>query len=199
MYMQAIQKMRAAQAFAHDVGIRLQEMPEHPLIQPRHSNQKYIGFDREGQLSKCTGPVPGGTILTQGNGLTEYTNPLGNGTLYMYDNNTCNPSNPSCFSGADINPKGNAHIDHPNRSSSSHNINPVRYLLNTTFYAVWSIAYLPCGTWDRKKRKIFITVYWFDPEPEENTGGSLLAKLQAGDYHIKHVSLVIDKIVGGGS
>ena len=191
--------MNTAVAFAHDVADRLHEMPEHPIIQPRSGNQKYVGFDATGQLRKCTGSLPGGTIVTQSNGLTEYSDPYGNGMLYMYDNNTCSTSNPSCFPGAHINSSGNAHIDPPNTSVSPHRIHPVRFVMHTTFYAVWSITYLPCGTGTHYKRKIFITVYWIDPEPEEQSAGSVETKLHAGEYTLKSVSLVIDKVIGSAS
>ena len=75
-----------------------------------------------------------------------------NGTtnqLYLYDNNACIDPNPTwdadaCRTGSTITPAANAAIDHPNATSAAYDsINPIRSYRNTTYYAVWSVAYMP--------------------------------------------------------
>ena len=82
------------------------------------------------------------------------------------------------------------------RGSSYDSINPIRAYRNTTYYAVWSIAYLPCNTSSTDRRKIFVTVYWIDPEPSDSGIADVQTKIAAGTYTIKSVSLIVDKAIG---
>lgn len=197
----AMEKMNTANSIALDVADRLQGMPDNALVQAKTSNDKYVGFDASGVLRKCissssAGDSPAGAISTKATGLTEYTDPLNSSKLYLYDNNMCSEANPSCFSGTSITTAANANIDHPNTYTISVQINPVRFVRNTTYYTVWSVAYLPCNPANKNKRKIFITVYWIDPEPAETSAGEVSSKLASGMYTLKSVSLVTDKVIG---
>lgn len=138
-------------------------------------------------------------------GMTKYTNPTKDSiTPYLYDKNNCegktwldtdcggtSTSTITAANKVTVTTSANSNIDHPDPSkvvSTYNSINPIRSYKNTTYYAVWSVAYLPCNagtTTDR--RKIFITVYWFDPEPTGTT---------AGTATVKSVSIVVDKVIG---
>lgn len=204
----AIEKNNTAYSMVIDVAERLQRMPDNQLIQP--STSRYVGFDDGSdldydgvtfELNGCGGlsNTPSINITAQDPGMTIYTNPWGGGKLYLYDNNTCSDLNPYCFSSSTIEGSANSNLDHPNSISSTYreNINPIRFYRNTTYYAVWSIAYMPCSAGDdTTRRKIFVTVYWIDPEPIETTLLDVEAKIASGDYTIKSVSLVVDKTIG---
>lgn len=193
----AIGKINVANTIAFEVAERLQNLSDNALIQPKSGNAKYVGFDAStGQLKKCSGTSPSLAITTASAGLTEYTNPFGGNKLYLYDNNACSESNPSCFSGSTITSAANANIDHPNSATSPAAINPVRYIGGITYCVVWSVAYLPCATSSTDKRKIFITVYWIDPEPVDTNVAAVQTKITAGIYTVKSVSLVVDKVIG---
>ena len=123
--------------------------------------------------------------------------------MYLYDNNACIDPNPTwdadaCRTGSTITPAANAAIDHPNATSAAYDsINPIRSYRNTTYYAVWSVAYMPCnaGT-NTDRRKIFVTVYWIDPEPTDTTTAAVQTKIQNGTATVKSVSIVVDKAIG---
>lgn len=206
----SIEKSNTAYAMANDVADRLQRMSDNSLIL-HNTNRKCVGYvtasaDLRGCSDTGVNPPPncnaGGTpqvpLSFNATGLTILTNPnVTTGTLYLYDNNLCTGQMWSDCRGnlsvaSNIN-TANANIDHPNAISTAYDsINPIRSYKNTTYYAVWSVAYLPCattGTGDR--RKIFITVYWLDPEPTAVTAAGALT-----GSTLKSVSLVADKTIG---
>lgn len=218
----AVERNNTAYTMALDIADRLQRMADNALIQPKTGNAKYIGYegttdlDSDGQtmdLNFCSGTPPSATsipsinINTTTTGLTALTNPwnTGAGLLYYYDNNACSSTAlwDACKATiSSIQTGANARIDHPNtttESSTYHidSISPIRSYRNTTYYAVWSVAYMPCnaGT-NTDKRKIFITVYWIDPESADTTIAAVQAGITSGAYVVKSVSLVVDKTIG---
>lgn len=188
----AMSKNNTAFSMAMDIGDRLQRLSDNALIQPKAGNNKFVGFNASGSLRRCVGGVPSGAIAINEVGMSEYTNPYNGTNLYLYDQNGCTNANPYCLSGGLITDAANANIDHPNSVASAayDNIRPVRFIDNTTFYGVWSVAYIPCNASNTKTRKIFITVYWIDPEPTGATPGTLTAGM------IKNVSITVDKVIG---
>lgn len=199
----SIEKNNTAYAMLMDVAERLQRMPDNTLIQP--GTAKYVGYNSSGELRKCSAGVITTTPVTSDvTGKTEYTNPW-NGTsnqLYLYDNNGCENTTwvtTACRAGSTITTGANASIDHPNSTTGTPNydsINPIRAYRNTTYYAVWSVAYMPCnaGT-NTDRRKILVTVYWIDPEPTAALA-TVVTGIGNGTYVIKSVSIVVDKAIG---
>jgi prepilin-type N-terminal cleavage/methylation domain-containing protein len=219
----SIERNNTAYAMALDVADRLQRMYDNELIYPRCTsgttpctsyNRKCVGFTTGGALRGC------GTALTCGGadgptvdikygetGMTTLTNPWGSSKLYLYDNNNCEGKSwvdPACGGPGSvfIQSTANTYIDHPNAAVEAvtggySEVNPIRFYRTTTYYAVWSVAYIPCdaGT-NTDRRKIFITVYWIDPEPTETTVAPVQTGISGGTYTIKSVSLVIDKTIG---
>jgi len=199
----SMEKINIANEMALDVADRLQRLPDNPLNQAKSSNSKYVGYNSSAYLAKCTGspPTPSGNISTDATGKTEYTDPWNNTSnqLYLYDNNACSSSNPSCFgSSVTITTSANSNIDHPNSTANPayDYISPIRFIRNTTYYAVWSVAYMPCDSTSTNKRKIFITVYWIDPEPADTNVADVQTKIASGAYRLKSVSLTVDKVIG---
>lgn len=210
----SIEKNNTAYAMAMDVAERLQRMNDNSLIQPRTGSSRCVGFDGSANLRGCNTtanpPVtctgsPQVPLSSDATGLTVLTNPW-NGTtnqLYLYDNNACvniTWLTGTCRTGSTITTGANASIDHPNSTTGTPNydsINPIRSYRNTTYYAVWSIAYLPCnaGT-NTDRRKIFVTVYWIDPEPTDTGLLDLPGRIIAGTATVKSVSIVVDKAIG---
>ncbi len=185
---------------AIDIGERLQRMSDNNLIQPATGNDIYVGFNTSGDLLECAGATPATSISSaDGQGLTIYTDPFDdmNDKLYLYDKNTCSSATPFCLSSSNINDTANPLIDHPNDvlSTDYDEIIPVRFINNTTFYAVWKVAYLPCGALTTNNRKIFITVYWMDIEPSDTTSAAVAGKIGTS-YLLKTVSIVVDKTIG---
>jgi prepilin-type N-terminal cleavage/methylation domain-containing protein len=197
------QKANIGYSIAKDIAEKLSKVSDNsPLIMPRSGNDKCAGFDpANGSLRRCTAcgsGALGGTISQDPAGYTEFTDPWNNGLFYMYDNNSCENKtwlDTSCKNGITINPAANPSIDHPANNTDYDLIPPVRYENNTTYYAVWSIVYLSC-TGAQERRKIFVTVYWIDPEPVDTTPGGVQAKLSAGTSTLKSVSIVVDRVVG---
>ncbi|MFA4829019.1 MAG: prepilin-type N-terminal cleavage/methylation domain-containing protein [Thermodesulfovibrionales bacterium] len=204
----SIERNNTAYAMANDVADRLQRMNDNSLIQPRSGSSRCVGFDVSANLRgcntaatpplTCTGGTPQVPLSSNATGLTILTNPnVTSGTLYLYDNNLCagqmwSDCRGSLTAASNIN-TANGNIDHPNAISSAYDsINPIRSYKGTTYYAVWSVAYMPCnaGT-NTDRRKIFITVYWIDPEPTATTAAAALSGAA-----IKSVSLVADKTIG---
>lgn len=207
----AMQKNNTAYTIAMDVADRLQRMSDNSLIMPKTANEKYVGFDdssdKDGdgydfELNKCVSNSPSGNLQTDATGMTIYTNPWNSTSklLYLYDNNTCESKtwvDSACGGGVSIASSANGSIDHPNASGAAYNsINPVRYYNNTTYYAVWSVAYMPCSGATTNLRKIFVTVYWIDPEPKDTTVSAVQTKIDNGTYKTKSVSVVVDKAIG---
>ncbi len=198
----AMQKNNTAYTIAMDVADRLQRMSDNSLIQPKTANEKYVGFNASGDLKKCVSGSPTGTISADSTGLTEYTNPWNNTSklLYLYDNNNCEGKtwvDSTCGSSVSIASSANGSVDHPNAAGAAYDsINPVRYYNNTTYYAVWSVTYMPCTATTTNLRKIFVTVYWIDPEPKDTTVSAVQTKLDNGTYKTKSVSVVVDKAIG---
>jgi len=185
---------------AVDVADRLSKLNRaNSLILPNSSGViKHVGYDTNSILRKCSGTTltsnaPGNDPAT---GMTEYSNPVGSNALYLYDNNLGTFSD-----GVTITSSANTSIDHPNAADlsdlgSTNNIkttvDPIRKNENgITYYVVWSVAYMPCGSTD--KSNIFITVYWIEPEPSETSVSAVNSKIASGAYKLKNVSLSIDK------
>ena len=185
---------------AVDVADRLSKLNrENSLILPNSAGVlKYVGYDTNSILRKCSGGTLTGNapINDPGSGMTEYSNPVGNSALYLYDNNLG-----TFADGISITSSANTSIDHPNAAdlsglSNTNNIkttvDPVRRSENgITYYAVWSVAYMPCGSTD--KANIFISVYWIEPEPSETAVATINSKIASGAYKLRNVSLSIDK------
>lgn len=197
----SIERSNTAYAMATDVADRLQRMNDNSLIQPKTGNEKYVGYvpsgSDMGKLKKCDASN-NPTIAIEVTGkpdMTIYTNPNSvSGKLYLYDNNACSGQTwIECRASAAIDTTANTNIDHPNSTGSTtyDSINPIRSYKGTIYYAVWSVAYMPCGATGTDRRKIFITVYWIDPEPTASTAAAALS-----GTIIKGVSLVADKTIG---
>jgi prepilin-type N-terminal cleavage/methylation domain-containing protein len=190
-----MEKINTANSMLLDIADRLQRLPENDLLKPKTGNEnRRVGYDNSGTLKKCSGGSPSQSILNN-----EFTNPWNNTSkkLYLYDKNACNSTNPYCFSSSvALNDTANTNIDHPNLTTDPSNILPIRSIKNTTYYAVWSVAYLPCSSSSDDKRKIFITVYWIEPEPTETDISVVQSKIASGTYTIKSVSTVADKVIG---
>lgn len=196
------QKNNTAYTIALDIAERLQRMNDNPLIQP--SMGKCIGFDESGVIKECQ--YCGGALTDKSislDMLTEYTNPWNESSykIYMYDGNSCEGKtwlDSTCRDGITIQQDiANPLIDHPRTGTGLDysSINPVRFINNTTYYAVWSITYLSCSG-NPAKRKIFVTVYWLSPEPEDTVLSELEEKIKNGIYTIKSVSITVDKSIG---
>ena len=209
----SIERSNTAYAMANDIADRLQRMNNNSLIQ-HNTNRKCFGYNSSGNIGECRNPADSAVDCNAGDpnktnsalssgttGMTRYTNPTqSSNTPYLYDNNACAGTGTTwvtaaCRTGSTITPGSNTNIDHPNSTTGTPNydsINPIRSYKGTTYYAVWSVAYMPCnaGT-NTDRRKIFITVYWIDPEPAATTAASAL-----NGATIKSVSLVVDKTIG---
>jgi len=209
----SIERNNTAYAMAMEVAGELQRMSDNSLIQPRSGNEKYVGYDdgtdkdldgKTLELNRCSGSSPSLNLDSATTpGLTVYTDPWKSSApqaLYLYDNNACANTTwdaDACRTGSTITTTANAAIDHPNATSAAYdNINPVRSYRNTTYYALWSVAYIPCGTTSTVRRKIFITVYWIDPEPTDTDLTALPGRIAAGTATVKSVSIVVDKTIG---
>ena len=209
----SIERNNTAYTMAMDVAERLQRMSDNTLITHTTANKRCVGYASSGDslkgcsASNCTGGTPTGDLKSGETGMTIYTNPW-NGTtnqLYLYDKNKCAGTtwvDSACGGSGNITITTDAtliaRIDHPNAAGSTYNsINPIRSYRNTTYYAVWSVTYMPCnaGT-NTDRRKIFVTVYWIDPEPTDATIGAVETKIQNGTAAIKSVSIVVDKAIG---
>lgn len=205
-----IARNNTAYAIAQDVADRLQRMLDNSLIKHTTANMKCVGFAGTGEVRgcftagamDCNDGTPTDAIEVGATGMTKYTNPWNGAKLYLYDNNACQDktwTDATCGSGVTITTAANGTIDHPNAAGAAYNsVNPVRYYRGVTYYAVWSVAYLPCnvGAVGTDKRKIFVTVYWIVPEPSDTAVNTVQTKLASGTYRIKSVSIVVDKTVG---
>ncbi len=201
-------KNNIAHSIATDVIERLKKLPDDSnFIRPKSGNNKCIGYDAVGSLKKCQAcgiDSLGADIIQDPSGFTEYTDFWNevSGILYMYDNNGCENSEWSlCKNGVNINPLANPSIDHPDPLQLTSNpaiydgISPIRYLENTTYYVVWSVAYTSC-LGESSRRKFFVTVYWIDPEPKDTTISSVQTGIASGNYLIKSLSLTTDRTTG---
>lgn len=197
----SIERNNTAYAMAMDVANRLQRMSDNSLIRHTTASKKYVGFTDAGDLKGCSGSSPTVDLKSGETGMTIYTNPWGSSQLYLYDKNNCEGKtwvNSACGNNVAITATANSNIDHPNATGSAYNsINPIRSYRNTTYYAVWSVAYMPCnaGT-NTSRRKIFVTVYWIDPEPTADNVGTVQTGIGDGTYTVKSVSVVVDKAIG---
>src|SRR3989339_738632 len=192
----SIERNNTAYAMLMDVAERLQRMSDNTLITHATANKRCVGYASSGDSLKgcstanCGGGTPTGALESGQTGMTIYTNPTQSSTTpYLFDNNACNGLTwvtTACRTGSTIATASNTNIDHPNSTTGTPNydsINPIRSYKNTTYYAVWSVAYMPCTSYSTDRRKIFVTVYWIDPEP----GATI-----ASGATVKSVSIVVD-------
>jgi len=197
-----LSKRNIANNIAVDVSDRLAKLSAtNAFLLPSSGNNKYLGLDSSGNLWTCSGGALTSNALTfDATGMTQYTNPW-NGTLnnlFLYD------VNQGTFTATvPLTTTANAYIDHPNSTdqanlSLSDNINniinPIRHSANgVTYYVVWSVAYMPCASAPTNLVKIFITVYWIEPEPSDSTFTTVNSGIQSGAYSVKNVSITLDK------
>ncbi len=203
-------KRNAAYNIAVDVSDRLAKLSgTNVFLLPNASkgptNYNYLGLYSDGSLWTCSGgslTVANG-LTADATGMTLYTNPW-NGTmnqLFLYDNNQGNTE--QFNSNMSLNTTANAYIDHPNSTDVANLgqpndinsiINPVRRTANgVTYYVVWSVSYMPCATAATDLVKIFITVYWIDPQPSSSTVGPVNSYIQTHPLAVKNVSITFDK------
>ena len=197
-----LSKRNFAYNIAVDVSDRLAKLNgTNVFLLPNSGNNKYLGLDGNGNLLTClAGALTSNPLTFDATGMTQYTNPW-NGTsnnLFLYDNNqgTFNAS-------LTLNVAVNSYIDHPNSTDvtnlGSPNdintiINPIRRSANgVTYYVVWSVAYMPCATAPTALVKIFITVYWIEPEQTNLTLAQVITGLKKGALTVKNVSITLDK------
>ena len=175
------------------------------------SNYNYLGVDyndanpqNNGNLLTCLGgAITSNTLTSDATGMTIYTNPW-NGTmnqLFLYDNNQGDLE--QFNTNMSLNTTANAYIDHPNSTDVANLglpndinsiINPVRRSANgVTYYVVWSVAYMPCATAPTNLVKIFITVYWIEPQPFSSTVTQVNSYIQSHPFAVKNVSITLDK------
>lgn len=183
-----------AHTMAVDVAERLQKLTSsNTLIKPDGGAAIRVGYDAASGnylLKKCNSGAPAVDLGSDQAGMTSLTNPLGINALYLYDQNTSTPLRTAA---------ANANIHHPNDndianwSVVSNTVAPIRTIDGTTFYAVWTVAYLPCTTTTEDLAKIFITVYWVEPEPVDSAPSAVVAKIASGEYRLKTVSVVAEK------
>lgn len=183
-----------------DVAGRISTLTkDNVLLQPRIDGVvNYVGYDSSYSLRRCSGDAitASAPSTDPATGMTEYSNPYGNNALYLYDNNVGTFS-----SGVTITSSANTSIDHPNATDLSNlsntiniktTIDPIRKSENgITYYAVWSVAYMPCSS--KARANIFLTVYWIEPEPAETDVSAVRAKIASGAYKLKNVSLDVVK------
>lgn len=218
----SIERTNTAYAMANDVADRLQRMNDNALIKPNTTiNKRCVGYDGSANLRACSsincaaGGSPNVDISIGSTGLIKFADPANvwkvttpnapiATRLYLYaKSNGCADKtwvDSACRANAEITVASDETIDHPNPNAATttyDSINPIRSIKNATYYAVWSVAYMPCnpGT-NTDKRKIFITVYWITPEPTESTAAAVRTKITSGAYTLKSVSLVVDKTIG---
>ncbi len=205
-------KRNVAYNIAVDVSDRLAKLSgSNIFLLPNSSGiNKYLGVDSNdpnpqniGNLLTCLGGATSIPLTSDATGLTPYTNPW-NGTmnqLFLYDNNQGNSE--QFNANMSLNTTANAYIDHPNLTDvanlGSPNdingiINPVRRSANgVTYYVVWSVAYMPCAIAPTDLVKIFITVYWIEPQPSSSTVSQVNSYIQSHPFAVKNVSITLDK------
>lgn len=175
-----IEKRHQAYAIAQDIAERLRGVPNNsPLIRPSSSNENvYVRYDGD-ELKYCS-PLSSVT--------TSDFSPLGNGLLSLYDAN-----HNGQIESSEIHGNANSRLDHPNSSLNYSTIQPIRKMPDgTTFYAVWGVRYMPCNI-QEKQAKIFITVYWIEPEPADSDVTTVLQKISSNKYKLKTVSYTMDR------
>lgn len=200
-----MQRQITAHTMAVDVSERLQKLTSsNSLIKPDGGTAVRVGYDAASGnylLKKCNAGAPAVDLGSDLTGMTSLTNPLGVNALYLYDQNSGTPL---------LTTAANANIHHPNANdianwaSVSSTVAPIRNQGGTTFYAVWTIAYLPCTATTEDLAKIFVTVYWIEPEPLDSAVSAVTAKIASGEYRLKTVSVTAEKaykieIKAGGS
>jgi prepilin-type N-terminal cleavage/methylation domain-containing protein len=196
-------KRNTAYDIAVDVSDRLSKLSgTNAFLLPNpYSTTKYLGLDSSGYLWTCSsGSLTSIPLTFDATGMTQYTTPwngAGN-SLFLYDNNqgTFNAS-------VSLTTVANAYIDHPNSNDVTNLglpndinsiINPIRHAANgVTYYVVWSVAYMPCATAPTNLVKIFITVYWIEPEPSSSTVSPVNTWLSSHPFAVKNVSITLDK------
>jgi len=187
-----MQRQITAHTMAVDVSERLQKLTSsNSLIKPDGGTAVRVGHDAAtGNLLKCNAGAPAVSLGSDLTGMTSLTNPLGVNALYLYDQNSGTPL---------LTTAANANIHHPNANdianwtSVSSTVAPIRSQGGTTFYAVWTIAYLPCTSTTEDLAKIFVTVYWIEPEPLDTAVSAVTSKISSGAYRLKTVSVTAEK------
>lgn len=188
-------RQTTATSMAYDVADRLSKITKTPrsnataFIEPIAGSERYVGYTADGaaQMKECSGGIPQVALNPD-----VFAAATGGGRLYMYDNNI------GVFNAATtIDPAANVNIHHPNSTDVVADINSVinpvrRDQSGATFYAIWSVANVPCGGVDQAK--LFVTVYWIEPEPSDGSVAAVLTRLANGTSRIKSITVVGDKI-----
>ncbi len=179
----SIEKRQQAYAVAFDIAERLRSLPSgSDLVRPTPSHEgTYLCYREDtGVLVLCNTSQE---VMT-----STYGNPVGSGTLYLYDAN-----HDGVFDTSELNVSANAEVDHPNDTATGYDaISPVRRMTDgTTFYGMWSVRYFPLNYNDQAK--VFITVYWIEPEPKDGSPGNVVAGINSGSYRLKRVTITTDR------
>jgi|GEM_PF-1121610 len=191
----SIERRNFAYSMASDIAEQLKFLPStNALVKPgdRTSEEdNFLRYDANGEIKDCAGNSVD---------LWQLTNPSFNGKLYLYDAN-----HDGTLDSAEIDQSANDKIDHPSNSDSTGNLSMIRPIRKspdgvTTYYAVWSVRYLPCGFSAQYENdvitKVIITVYWIEPEPMEASSETLVSKISSGEYKLKHVTVSTDIVYG---
>jgi len=181
----SIERRNFAYAMASDIAEQLKFLPStNALVKPLDSHSNIFLKYENGEMKDCGG---------QSVNMWELVNPLNQEGLYLYDAN-----HNGTLDGSEINPSVNDKIDHPSSSDATSDLSIVRPIRRspdgTTYYAVWSVRYLPCNVSDQAK--VVIAVYWIEPEPTEGDASEVASKISNGVYKLKNVIVSTDIVYG---
>jgi hypothetical protein len=181
----SIERRNFAYAMASDIAERLKFLPSNnALVKPLDSHSNIFLKYENGEMKDCGG---------QSVNMWELVNPLNQEGLYLYDAN-----HNGTLDGSEINPSVNDKIDHPSSNDATSDLSIVRPIRRspdgTTYYAVWSVRYLPCNVSDQTK--VVIAVYWIEPEPTEGDASEVASKIYNGVYRLKNVTISTDIVYG---
>ena len=190
----SIERRNFAYAMASDIAEQLKFLPStNALVKPLDSHSNiFLKYDenKENEMVYCDGG--------QSVNMWELVNPLNQGGLYLYDAN-----HNGTLESSEINPSVNDKIDHPSSSDATSDLSIVRPIRRspdgTTYYAVWSVRYLPCNVSDQDKvviKVVIAAVYWIEPEPMEDDASEVASKISNGVYKLKNVTISTDIVYG---
>ncbi len=176
-----IERRHQAYAFANDMVERLRFLPSNSdLVEPQPSHEGDHVKLEDGKLVYCDGG--------QQVDINSITNPIGGGTLYLYDKD-----HDGNLDSSEVNNSANPEIDHPTTNVADYNgLMPIRQTTDgTTFYCVWAVRYFPCNS--SNQSKIFIKVYWIEPEPQEENPQNVVSGITNGKYQLKEITIATDR------